>query len=1089
MAAKISPAAPAKGPNSFLLIAGLLALVLGLLFCRSFIPQDVVFSNDGPLGGLIAEQNQLPQTFTGLWADLNSIGSNAGAATLAISELLRTILGPLGYAKFLAPSALFILGLGAWAFFRALKFSQLAAILGALAAMLNSTYFADAGWGDATHEIAAGMDFLALALVVASTAETPWVVRWTRLALAGLCVGVNVMEGADIGALYSILIAAFVFFKSVADPEGTALKKIAGGVSRVAVISVFAGFIAYQTVIGLVSYAVVGAVGTAQDEQTKAAHWDFATQWSEPKKETPGLFVPGLFGYKMDTPNNMMPLFQNAYKGGNNWGGVGRDPAIDRFYDKVFEGFSDKVFRPGDTVSINFPDNPAQNTNLDIDGDGNIILPLLRETNTVAGMSGFKLKQTIDQSYSSQGIKGFVEERGDTVKIIFPDNPAQNVALEIDEDGNINLPLLGQTKVAGLSGLKLKESVDKSYASRGIQASVESPGGTMRFTGGENYCGIMVVLVAFWAVAQSLRRRDSVFSATQRRHIWFWAAVILVCVPLSWGRFAPFFKIAYALPYFSTIRNPIKFLIFTSWAFVILFGYGVNALSRRHLEVPAGKFTSLSAQLKSWWAKAGGFDRKWTFACAAGIGVSLLVWIIYASEKPALVRYLQTVGFGDTDTATEIAAFSIRQVGWFILLFAVAAGLLMLVIAGIFSGKRARLGGILLGAFLIFDLGRANLPYVCYWDYLQKYEVGSLNPIETFLKDKPYEHRVAYGLPQPLATPGQFGLFGQLYGIEWTQHHFLYYNIQSLDIVQMPRMPADLAAYNGTFQVGIKQDGSGNWVIAPETFPRVTRLWELTNTRYLLGPAPLLDVFNSQFDPEQHRFRIIQRFNVLPKPGVAVPDGISPEQFANYLPTEKVTAFPNTDGAYALFEFTGALPRAKLYSNWQVNTNDATVLTTLADTNFDPAKTVLISTPQANLPDVATNENSGTVGFMRYDPENPALKGKKITLWNEIKFWKEAGYCYAPKDIMFDTKCDTASVLLLNDKFDPNWSVTVDGKPAELLRCNYIMRGVYLAPGNHAVEFTFTMPNKPLYVTLAAIATGLCLVGLLIFLQRRNPAT
>ncbi|HUZ06871.1 MAG TPA: hypothetical protein VMV89_05220 [Candidatus Paceibacterota bacterium] len=943
MAAKTSPATPTKGSNSFLLIAGLLALVLGMLFCRSFIPQDVVFSNDGPLGGLVAEETQLPQGFTGQWVDLNSIGSNSGSAIPAISELLHTIIGPFGYAKFFAPSALFILGLGAWAFFRTLKFSQLAAILGALAAMLNSTYFADAGWGDATHEIAAGMDFLALALVVANAAETPWTIRWTRLALAGLCVGVNVMEGADIGALYSILIAAFVFFKSVADPEGTALKKIAGGVSRVAVVAVFAGFIAYQTVIGLVGTAIVGVVGTAQDEQTKAQHWDFATQWSEPKKETLNLFVPGLFGYKMDTPKDMMPLFQDAYKGGNNWGGVGRDPAIDRFFD------------------------------------------------------------------SGQ-----------------PGNP---------------------------------------------------PAGTMRFTGGENYCGIMVVLVAFWAVAQSLRRRDSVFSATQRRHIWFWAAVILVCVPLSWGRFAPFFKIVYALPYFSTIRNPIKFLIFASWAFVILFGYGVNALSRRHLEVPAGKSTSLSAQLKSWWAKAGGFDRKWTLACAAGIGVSALGWIIYASEKPALVRYLQTVGFGDTDTATEIAAFSIRQVGWFILLFAVAAGLLVLVVSGVFSGKRARLGGILLGAFLIFDLCRADLPYVCYWNYLEKYEVGSLNPIETFLKDKPYEHRVAYGLPQPLATPGQFGLFGQLYGIEWTQHHFLYYNIQSLDIVQMPRMPADLAAYNGTFQLGFKQDDSGKLVVAPETFPRVTRLWQLTNTRYLLGPAPLLDLFNEQFDPEQHRFRIVQRFNVLPKPGITQPTRL-----------EEMTAAPANDGEYALFEFTGALPRAKLYSNWQVNTNDTDVLKTLVDTNFDPAKTVLISTPQANLPAVATNENSGTVGFMRYDPENPALKDKKITLWNEIKFWKETGYCYAPKDIMFDANATAPSVLLLNDKFDPNWSVTVDGKPAELLRCNYIMRGVYLAPGSHTVEFQFKLPMKPLYVTLAAIATGICLLGLLVFLQRRRPA-
>jgi hypothetical protein len=911
MPAKILPGTRPKGWNSFLQIAGLLALLLGLFFYQSFIPKDVVFSNDGQLGGLVEEQNQLPQIFSGMWADLNSIGSNNGAATPTISSLLRAVIGPLGYAKFFAPVALFILGIGAWAFFRALKFSTLAVTLGTLAAVLNSNFFATACWGVASQQIAAGMDLLALALVVGNAAETSWAIRWTRLALAGLCVGVNVIEAADIGALYSILIAAFVFFKSVADSDGTALKKIASGVVRVAVISVFAGFIAYQTVIGLVGTQIQGVAGTAQDAETKAAHWDFATQWSLPKKESFSLIVPGVFGYKMDTPKDMMPLFQDAYKDGNYWGGIGRDPNIDRYFDS------------------------------------------------------------------------------------------------------------GQTD--------------------------SPPQGFMRFGSGGYYCGILAVLVAFWTIAQSFRRRDSVFDKAQCRQIWFWAAVLFSCLLFAWGRFAPFYALLYKLPYFSTIRNPTKFLIFLSWAVVILFGYGVQALSRRYLEVPSGKSNSLS----NWWAKAGGFDRKWTFACAAGIGASLLGWLIYASEKPGLVRYLQTVGFGDKDMATAIAAFSISQVGWFILLFTLAAGLLVLVLAGVFSGKRARLGGFLLGVFLVIDLGRADLPYVGYWDYQQKYEVGSLNPIESILKDKPYEHRVAYGLPRPLETPPQFGLFSELYNIEWTQHHFYYYNIQSLDIVQMPRMPADLAAFNGTFQIGVKQDASGKWVIAQETFPRVARLWELTNTRYLLGPAALLDLFNGQFDPGQNLFHILQHFDVVAKPGIAQPTRL-----------EELTAVANDTGPYALIEFTGALPRAKLYSNWQVNTNDTANLKTLADANFDPAKTVLISTPQKDLPAVATNENSGAVEFKSY----------------------------APRKIVFDANATAPSVLLLNDKYDPNWRVTVDGQPAELLRCNFIMRGVYLAPGDHTVEFNFTLPDKPLFVTLAAIATGILLLGLLIFLLRRKPA-
>ncbi len=76
-------------------------------------------------------------------------------------------------------------------------------------------------------------------------------------------------------------------------------------------------------------------------------------------------------------------------------------------------------------------------------------------------------------------------------------------------------------------------------------------------------------------------------------------------------------------------------------------------------------------------------------------------------------------------------------------------------------------------------------------------------------------------------------------------------------------------------------------------------------------------------------------------------------------------------------------------------------------------------------------------------------------------------------------------MLLLNDQYDPHWRVTVDGKPAPLLRANFIMRGVYLTPGEHNVEFQFRLPVKPLYVTVSAMAVGILLSGVLIFLTRK----
>ena len=915
---KIKPVIPQK-PFGLGKAALLLAVILIILFWRSFLPGYVHFSNDVPLGQQNAAWLQLPQAMTGMWADQGGLGGNAGAFTPSISMLLHLIFSPVVFAKLFPIMALFIAGLGAWVFFRALKFSPLAAMLGALAAVLNSTNFSDACWGTSTHQIALGMDFCALALIVSNTRETPWLIRWIRLALAGLCVGLNVVEAFDIGALYSLFIAAFIFFKSLIEAEGNLFTKTARGMARTAVVAIFAGFIAIQTITSLVGSQVEGMSGTAQDTESKAEHWDWATQWSQPKLETFALFVPGVFGYKMDTPIGMMTMFQDMYRGGEYWGGVGRDPALDRFFDSGGQG------------------NPP-------------------------------------------------------------------------------------------------------------------PYNYMRQTSGVNYCGILVWLVAFWAIAQSFRRKRSPFSDEQKFYIWFWTGVLAICLPLAWGRFAPMFYGALYdyIPKFSTTRNPTKFLIFFSWGIVILFAYGVNALSRQ-LEPAAPKSAGWSAQLKNWWARAGLFDRRWTFACLGLLGASILGWLIFASQKASFIQYLQKVGFPDASTANEIAAFSLGQVGWFLALFAVAILLLTLALAGYFAGPRAKIGSILLGAFLLFDLGRADLPYVVHWDYKQKYEIGSLNPIVDFLRNKPYEHRV---IQWPFSTPEQFALFNGrsgLYGIEWLQHLFPYYDIQSLDIWQMPRVPEDWQAYS----TALSPNDS------PESYPRIARKWQLTNTRYLLGPAGYLDVMNQQLDPGQKRFRILQRFDVLPKPGVAIPNGITPEKYAYYLPPDEVTAFSNSNGPYALFEFTGALPRAKLYGNWQVNTNDQEVLKTLADPNFDPSKTVLIDTPKNDLPTVATNDDTGTVEYKSY----------------------------APKHIVLLTQASTSSVLLLNDKFDPHWDVTVDGKPAELLRCNFIMRGVPVPAGPHTVDFQFRIPHKPLDITLTAMGLGLMLCVLLTMKTRKGTAT
>src|ERR1035437_4207017 len=129
----LKPSPQHYGLWSAVFLAGLLAV----LFWRSILPNYVHFSNDNPLGMQMTAWTQLPGAFTGAWADLGYVGGNGGAWPIETYQCLRWLFGAVGIAKFFPPIALFILGLGAWCFFRQLKLSPLATTLGALATMLN----------------------------------------------------------------------------------------------------------------------------------------------------------------------------------------------------------------------------------------------------------------------------------------------------------------------------------------------------------------------------------------------------------------------------------------------------------------------------------------------------------------------------------------------------------------------------------------------------------------------------------------------------------------------------------------------------------------------------------------------------------------------------------------------------------------------------------------------------------------------------------------------------------------------------------------------------------------------------------------
>jgi hypothetical protein len=923
-----------RSPNGLLLLAAILGAALAVLFYRSFVPHQVLFDNDGPLGAIMAQCNRLPGRFLGTWRSIMWIGVEAPSAPPSLTMMLLTIFPPVLYLKIYGPLSLFFVGFSAWVFFRQLEFKPMVCVLGGIAAGLNMSFVSTACWGQGNWNLAMGMTFLALAALSSKSIKQ----LWAKAILAGLAVGVNIMEGFDVGAIMSVYVGIFVLFQALTEESGITQKALRV-IWTEALVVFFAALIAAHTIYNLVGTQIEGIANASQDVETKGKVWDRDTQWSLPKVETLRLVSPGLFGYRM------VQYITETNKASSYWGLVGHDPRIDE---------------------LKSPD------------------PEVRKD---------------------------VESR---VTL----NPDDVVSMQ-SEDPHTRAD--AADKIVGRLGLFVRHS------------------------GTGEYAGVLVGLLALFALANSWRGPATPFSQNERRAVWFWGAAAVISVMVAWGRHGFLYRLLYQVPYFSTIRNPIKFLHPFHLAWLILAGYGLETLQRRYLQTIVKRADFLPDHLQIWWGKAAGFEKKWSLFSALLLAAAVAGFFVLLSCKMRLIEYLVDEKFV-VERAERMAGFCISEAAWFVFFLFLSAGVLAGILSGAWSGGRARWAWMFLGAVIILDLGRSDLPWVHYFDYQEKY---SRNDVVDFLMTKkPYEQRVV-GRLSPRGpgsannTPDNRG-FGQIYDF-WFQNDFPFHNIQSLDFAQMPRIPQMDDAYLKNFV--LKGTNAETADLRPSA-----RLWELTGTRYLLLGKRMVAILNENADPIQHGFHLKAALGWHKKEGVVTAED------AGDLTVER-TELSDPKGTSGLIEFDHVLPRAKLFANWQTPSDGAATLATLLSTNFHPAQTVLLwtNTPVEQAPgDV--NADAGTVEITDYQP-------RYIKLSAEAK---------------------TPAVLLLNDKFAPSWSVTVDKKAAPLLRCNYIMRGVFLSPGAHTVEFRYRPKLKTLFVSLSGWAAGLLVAGYLVCGRRRQ---
>ncbi|MBI3464389.1 MAG: YfhO family protein, partial [Planctomycetes bacterium] len=90
------------------------------------------------------------------------------------------------------------------------------------------------------------------------------------------------------------------------------------------------------------------------------------------------------------------------------------------------------------------------------------------------------------------------------------------------------------------------------------------------------------------------------------------------------------------------------------------------------------------------------------------------------------------------------------------------------------------------------------------------------------------------------------------------------------------------------------------------------------------------------------------------------------------------------------------------------------------------------------------------------------------------------------EEVRIRTRSRAAALLVLSDRFDPNWRVQIDGRPAQALRANYLFRGVAVPAGEHSVRWTYRPVSFVWGCTISVLTVAVLLTSVLFGLIPRR---
>jgi hypothetical protein len=152
------------------------------------------------------------------------------------------------------------------------------------------------------------------------------------------------------------------------------------------------------------------------------------------------------------------------------------------------------------------------------------------------------------------------------------------------------------------------------------------------------------------------------------------------------------------------------------------------------------------------------------------------------------------------------------------------------------------------------------------------------------------------------------------------------------------------------------------------------------------------------------------------------------------------------DGVY-VYERPGALPRAWVATEVLVQ-DGASILATIRDPVFDPLTTALVEQQVACELPSGSEADASSAEVVRYEPSG-------------VEVLVNSG----------------GGLLIVSEVYYPGWRATIDGASAELVRTDYVLRGLCVPAGEHTVELVYDPPLLKVGLAITAI-TAVLLTGL-----------